>query len=48
MSIDKAIFEMSKELLPSLSYKEDIAAIRELRKLYKKDKINFEKKLFLM
>lgn len=43
--IDKLINEMGKELLPSLSSKEDLVSLSQLRKLYKKDLVEFDKKL---
>lgn len=45
MNIDRALKEMATELVPHLSSREDFTAIKELKKLYKKDPIEFNKKL---
>ena len=45
MKLDKILNEMGKELLPSLTSKEDLAAIAQLKKLYKKDIEEFTRKL---
>jgi len=45
MNLDKILNEMGKELLPSLTSKEDLVALAQLRKLYKKDIEEFTRKL---
>lgn len=45
MDIEKSLQEMARELLPNVSPEDDLAIIKELKKLYKKDRMEFNKKL---
>jgi hypothetical protein len=45
LKLEDYISEMSKELLPALSIKDDIKILKQLKRLYRLDKIEFNKKL---
>ena len=45
MNLDKLINEMGRELLPSASSEEDVKILKQLKLLYKKDTVEFKRKL---